>query len=73
MHLPPLPITAHASVLRVCQPATLPLPLPTLCRSADIVLNVESEQAGGMRTILQHLLEFFKAHPGEPRFALSAC
>lgn len=29
----------------------------------DIVLNVESEQAGGMRTILQHLLEFFKAHP----------
>ncbi|KAL4451395.1 hypothetical protein ABPG77_009467 [Micractinium sp. CCAP 211/92] len=29
----------------------------------DIVLNVESEQAGGMRAILQHLLEFFKEHP----------
>lgn len=50
----------------VCQPAPLPLPLPTPYRSADIVLNVESEQAGGMRVILQHLLEFFKAHPGEP-------
>ncbi|KAI7839500.1 hypothetical protein COHA_006767 [Chlorella ohadii] len=29
----------------------------------DIVLNVESEQAGGMKAILQHLLEFFKEHP----------
>jgi len=30
---------------------------------ADIVINVESEQKGGMRSILLHLLEFFKAHP----------
>jgi hypothetical protein len=30
---------------------------------ADIVINVESEVQGGMRDILQHLLEFFKAHP----------
>lgn len=29
----------------------------------DIVLNVESERAHGMRKILQHLLQFFKAHP----------
>lgn len=29
----------------------------------DIVLNVESEHEGGMRAILQHLLEFFKQHP----------
>jgi len=29
----------------------------------DIVINVESEQNGGMRTILRHLLEFFKAYP----------
>ncbi|EFN52641.1 hypothetical protein CHLNCDRAFT_58837 [Chlorella variabilis] len=29
----------------------------------DIVLNVESEHVGGMRAILHHLLEFFKAHP----------
>ena len=28
------------------------------------MLNVESEHEGGMRAILQHLLEFFKAHPG---------
>jgi hypothetical protein len=31
---------------------------------ADIVLNVESEHKGGMRTILKHILEFFKEHPG---------
>ncbi|PSC71684.1 phosphoglucomutase [Micractinium conductrix] len=29
----------------------------------DVVLNVESEHEGGMRAILAHLLEFFKAHP----------
>lgn len=29
----------------------------------DIVLNVESEHKGGMRTILEHILEFFKEHP----------
>ena len=29
----------------------------------DVVLNVESEHKGGMRSILQHLLEFFKVHP----------
>ena len=29
----------------------------------DIVINVESEREGGMRVILEHLLEFFKAHP----------
>ena len=28
------------------------------------MLNVESEHEGGMRAILAHLLEFFKAHPG---------
>lgn len=28
-----------------------------------MVLNVESEQAGGMREMLTHLLEFFKAYP----------
>lgn len=31
--------------------------------AADVVINVESERQGGMRAILQHLLEFFKAHP----------
>ena len=31
---------------------------------ADIVLNVESEQLGGVRVILTHLLDFFKANPG---------
>ena len=31
--------------------------------AADIVLNVESEHQGGMRVILQHMLEFFKEHP----------
>ena len=35
-----------------------------LFSTADIVLNVESEHVGGMRAILHHLLEFFKAHPG---------
>ena len=29
----------------------------------DVVINVESEHKGGMRVILQHLLEFFKANP----------
>eukprot|EP00887_Chlorella_sp_A99_P007210 scaffold2.g7210.t1 len=29
----------------------------------DIVCNVESEQAGGIKAILSHLLEFFRAHP----------
>ncbi|GAB4820323.1 hypothetical protein N2152v2_007369 [Parachlorella kessleri] len=30
----------------------------------DIVLNVESEVPGGMRAILSHLLNFFRANPG---------
>ena len=29
----------------------------------DVVINVESEHAGGMRAMLAHLLEFFRAHP----------
>ena len=48
--------TAPACFLPACfLPACLP---------ADIVLNVESEHQGGMRVMLQHLLEFFKAYPG---------
>lgn len=57
-----------------CVAALLPRPPPpplervTSCRPllppADIVLNVESEHAGGMRAILEHLLEFFREHPG---------
>ncbi len=31
----------------------------------DVVINVESEQNGGMREILLHFLEFFKAHPDD--------
>jgi phosphomannomutase len=31
----------------------------------DIVMNVESEQNGGMRQILLHFLEFFKAYPND--------
>lgn len=40
-----------------------PPPLSTSC-TADIVLNVESEQAFGMRDILKQLLAFFREHPG---------
>lgn len=50
--------------------SSIPLPCrrrqKCTCRppTADIVLNVESEHEGGMRAILQHLLEFFREHPG---------
>jgi hypothetical protein len=40
---------------------------------SDVVLNVESEVQGGMRAILQHLLEFFKAHPGQGAGRAACC
>ena len=47
----------HAPVVTmVTGAAAAALPSPV-----DLVINVESEQAGGMRAMLQHLLEFFRA------------
>lgn len=64
--LPPgcLPLSSrtgphHSTPVPRCPPL-----VPAPCLRADIVLNVESEQAGGMKAMLQHLLEFFKEHPG---------